>query len=120
MKNFTCGQDIYVIYFAFATTGFLGQNGEVCQIAAMGEDDKYPLSVDVLPDGDFMPSATVYNDYTSRMGTDDLRHLIKCGVKAEICTLPEGLIRFICYVVGKANNRLSTHIYNPNYCMEFP
>ena len=107
LVKFTDGKDIHLIYFAFATTGFLGQNGEVCQIAAMGEDDESPWSVNILPDGDFNPSASAYNGYTSRVGTDRLKHLYKEGIKAETCTLSEGIISFLRYVVSKANN--STH-----------
>lgn len=107
LTNFTHDRDIYIIYFAFATTGFLGQNGEVCQIAAMGEDDESPWTVDILPEGEFQPSASAYNGYTSRIGTDKIRHLYKDGVKAETCTLSRGLVNFLQYVMGKANN--STH-----------
>ena len=107
LVNFMYDREIHIIHFAFATTGFLGQNGEVCQIAAMGEGDESPWSVDILPEGEFQPSASAYNGYTSRIGTDELRHLYKDGVKAETCTLSRGLVSFLRYVMGKANN--STH-----------
>ena len=107
LVKFTDGKEIYLIYFAFATAGFLGQNGEVCQIAAMGEDEESPWSVNILPDADFNPSASAYNGYTSSVGTDRLKHLYKEGVKAETCTLSKGIAGFLRYVVGKANN--STH-----------
>jgi hypothetical protein len=102
--NFTEGKDIYIIHFAFATTGF---HGEVCQIAAMGEDDESPWTVNILPDGNFNPHASTYNGYTSRVGTDGFRHLFKEGVKVETCTLLKGIEGFLHYVVSKANN--STH-----------
>lgn len=102
--NFTRGQDVYIVYFALATTGF---EGEICQLAALGEDDESPWTVDILPKGDFKPSASAYNGYTSRTGTDGLGRLYKDGVKVETRSLSKGLIDFLCYVVGKANK--STH-----------
>jgi hypothetical protein len=107
LVNFTEGKEIYIIYFALATTGFCG---EICQIAAMGEDDESPWSVNILPDEDFNPRASAYNGYTSRVGTDELRHLYKDGIKAEVYTLSKGLVDFLRYVVGKANNSTRTTV----------
>lgn len=117
--NFTDGKDIYVIYFAFATTGFLGQDCEICQIAAMGEDDESPWTVDILPEGDFKPSASTYNGYTSRVGTDELKHLYKNGVKTEACTLSNGIVNFLRYMVGKANNSTHTTVLVGWYSQNF-
>ena len=119
LAKFTQDQEVHIIYFAFATTGFLGQNGEICQMAAIGEDDESPWTVDILPKSDFEPSASAYNGYTSRMGNDELRHLYKNGVKAETCTLSKGLVNFLRYVVGKANNSTHTTVLVGWYSQNF-
>lgn len=111
-------EDTYVIYFAFATTGFLDV-AEICQIAAIGEDDESPWTVDILPEGDFEPSASTYNGYTSRVGTDECRHLYKDGIKAEAYTLSKGLVDFLRYVIGKANNRTHTTVLVGWYSQNF-
>lgn len=100
-------QDIRIIHFAVATTGLLGQDSEICQISAMGEDDETPWSVNILPRGEIQHSASDYNGYTTKIGSDGIKHLFQHGVKVEVCSLSEGLKCFRRYVISKANN--STH-----------
>ena len=112
------GLDVKVIYIAVATTG-LGRVDEICQIAAMGEDDESPWSVDILPNSEFTPHASAYNGYTAKTGTDSLRYLFKDGVKAEACTLSKGLVSFIRYVLSKADKSTHTTVLVGWYSQKF-
>lgn len=102
--------NIKVVYFAVATTGFLGQNAEICQIAAMEEKDETPWSVHILPDEPFVSFASSYNGYTTRVATDGEMHLLKDGVKVETSTLTEALVGFIQYVTSITADSASTTV----------
>lgn len=108
-----------IIYFAVATTGFLGQNGQICQIAAKDENDENPWSVNILPNGKFVPFASSYNGFTSEVSAAGVNYLRKDGHRvAEVCTLMEGLKKFITYVTERADNE-STIMLVGWYSQEF-
>ena len=43
------------IYFAIATTRFGEDPNSICEIAAMGEDDESPWSINILPSRELHP-----------------------------------------------------------------
>ena len=96
------------IYFAVATTGFIGQNGEICQIAVKSEDEENPWSVHILPDENFISEATHYNGFTLRDGNSGDKSLLKGGVQVQTLTLSEALVEFIRYVSAKAGSNHTT------------
>ena len=98
------GRNIKAIYFALATTGFIGQNAEICQIAARAEDEEDTWCICVLPEGNFVPYATSYNGFTTNIGSDGVKRLLKDGVEVKTCSLVDALEGFVTYVTEKAKS----------------
>ena len=106
-----------VIYFAIATTGVGQDPDSICEIAAMGEDDESPWSVNILPSREFTSQASAYNGYTLRIGTDGQRHLFnKTGKQVETSPLKKCLDDFILYLLHKAEGSHTTMLLGWNSC----
>ena len=101
-------REVKVIYFAVSTTGFIGQDGQICQIAAKHDSYEMPWHVYVCPDNEFAPKASAYNGFTKEVGCDGEKFLLKDGVRVKTHTLFQALKKFIRYVSGIAGSQHTT------------
>lgn len=97
-----------IVYFAVATTGLDQDANSICELAAMGEHDESPRSINVLPSGKFTSQASSYNGYTLRISNDGERHLLRNGIEVETSPLQKGLEDFIHFLLEKAEGSCTT------------
>ena len=101
--------NIKIVHVAVATTGFIGQKCQICQIAAKGEHEESVWSVNILPDKTFVPQAASYNHFNlSEKLNGHGRSLLKDGVNVQTVTLIQALEEFVLYVTNIAESNHTT------------
>ena len=98
-------QELKLVYFAVSTTGFPGQDGDICEIAAKYDGCESPWHVYVCPDKEFVPQASSYNGFRKNVDHGGLTH---DGVGVETLTISQALETFIKYVSGIAGSEHTT------------
>ena len=99
-----------IIYFSFATTGFLGQDALPCEIAVQEESEEKPLSIKIPPKRPFNYYASKYNGYTSEFCRDRKRELFKRGREVKVSPQHRALKKFFKYVSQKRTSSNSQKI----------
>lgn len=78
-----------IIYYSCVTTGFLGQDASLCEIAVQEQSKRKPRSIKVRPNGLIHHHASTYNGYTTQIGYDGKINLVK--QRRTVRAIPERL-----------------------------